>query len=592
MDDILLSLSRIVDHLKVVSANDAVLRQRLTELCRSMVALAVAPVAPVAPERHAEPRMEADSPEADLVPPVATIVVSESPRSVPPDSGRISQTVTFSQTEMTVSTNVGPAEASPRPLVVPGKVGIPYLSAEQIAVRERERMEEELESRSTQQYTRASSFHSTATSSVSQSHWHPTSMTEDDLADIEARLALKGEAAFWKETCLRRESEGEDFYSGSQAAEYSEFIARAKEVPNCFLWMLNPDLRRTKDVGDFDFLGHSCEVAATATRVLRMASGSQTRRDVVEQVLNFAAEAQSILWGAVHNVRSNEPDPDQISIYKWIRDVSQERGIYISRYIRKEDKAKPGRWKPLLEQMLLYEKKISQLTNYDKARKKLFQKIRYHASRISQSPGAEHEIDWDAVIRSVGEILETGLPPSNVELRELIMPLEEHFPDQPESMTPGMISVWREIHRYLDSREAEEEKTRPVEEPGAEILEVRELLQGRDVVFIGGLHREHHERKLVEAFDIHELIWIEAHDQSYLTFEPSIRNERVALVILAIRWSRHGFMGAKDLCDKWDKPMVNLPGGYNPRQIAHQILEQSRDRLRSNRGRPPIANGR
>ena len=55
--------------------------------------------------------------------------------------------------------------------------------------------------------------------------------------------------------------------------------------------------------------------------------------------------------------------------------------------------------------------------------------------------------------------------------------------------------------------------------------------------------------------------------------------------LLAIRWSSHGFGEVKDFCDRYGKPLVRLPGGYNPNQVAHQILTQIGDRLAVQAGR-------
>jgi hypothetical protein len=83
----------------------------------------------------------------------------------------------------------------------------------------------------------------------------------------------------------------------------------------------------------------------------------------------------------------------------------------------------------------------------------------------------------------------------------------------------------------------------------------------------------------VEAFGLRELIWVEGRDQTYQDFEPDVARPEVAAVLLAIRWSRHGFGEVKAFCDKYDKPLVRLPGGYSPNLVAHHILSQIGERL-------------
>jgi hypothetical protein len=41
------------------------------------------------------------------------------------------------------------------------------------------------------------------------------------------------------------------------------------------------------------------------------------------------------------------------------------------------------------------------------------------------------------------------------------------------------------------------------------------------------------------------------------------------------------------LCDRWGKPFVRLPAGYNPEQVAVQILQQASGKLAA--AAPPAA---
>jgi hypothetical protein len=48
---------------------------------------------------------------------------------------------------------------------------------------------------------------------------------------------------------------------------------------------------------------------------------------------------------------------------------------------------------------------------------------------------------------------------------------------------------------------------------------------------------------------------------------------------LAIRWSSHSFGEVKAMCGRHGKPFVRLPAGYNPDQVAQQILAQCSEAL-------------
>jgi hypothetical protein len=52
--------------------------------------------------------------------------------------------------------------------------------------------------------------------------------------------------------------------------------------------------------------------------------------------------------------------------------------------------------------------------------------------------------------------------------------------------------------------------------------------------------------------------------------------------LLAIRWSSHSFGKVKPICDRYGKPLVRLPAGYSPNQVAVQIVQQVSGKLGQN----------
>jgi hypothetical protein len=114
------------------------------------------------------------------------------------------------------------------------------------------------------------------------------------------------------------------------------------------------------------------------------------------------------------------------------------------------------------------------------------------------------------------------------------------------------------------------------------VKEVARLLGGRSVVLIGGSRRRDPQESLRKAFGLDSLLWIETKEhQSVEPFEPVIARPDVALVLLAIRWSSHGFGEVRRLCERHNKPLVRLPGGYSPNQVASQIVAQGSEQLRA-----------
>src|SRR5262249_1594313 len=148
-----------------------------------------------------------------------------------------------------------------------------------------------------------------------------------------------------------------------------------------------------------------------------------------------------------------------------------------------------------------------------------------------------------------------------------------------EDMPSGFALVLREIDRYLATRSASTESTAAAAQTG-DVKEVARLLAGKCVVLIGGSRRRQAQESLERAFALEHLIWIETKPpRAVAGFEPLIARPDVVRVLLAIRWSSHSFKDVKAICDAHGKPLVRLPGGYNPNQFAAQILGQSSAQL-------------
>jgi hypothetical protein len=94
------------------------------------------------------------------------------------------------------------------------------------------------------------------------------------------------------------------------------------------------------------------------------------------------------------------------------------------------------------------------------------------------------------------------------------------------------------------------------------------------VVLIGGDCRPYAEESLRSAFGLTQLYWIETRPgESFYTFEPYVARPDVVVVLLLIRWASHGFGEVGKFCAKYEKPLVRLPTGYSPNQVAVKIIE-------------------
>jgi hypothetical protein len=399
-----------------------------------------------------------------------------------------------------------------------------------------------------------------------------------DLKLIAARCRLKAEGCRWAATRRRRLAEGADYRREIEPRD-TDIIARAKRLPQCFLWMCHPDGPQPADLTLYELAANNFDVLADMLLVMHEVHDKLSpSSEEFAQALDLLAEAQSAVRAAVFRLEDRRIDTDQQYVFNWIKATAASEQIFIRRYMRVDDPADPTQWPSLQSRIEALDARVKEHLERDKLRRKLLGKVRHKASVFAAAPAAEQAVLGQEIIQIVNDLVEGGLAPSNPELREPLLPIIDDLP-QPQTPAPYYERVVREIDQYLAAIATEKDQA-PAREPSPAVQEVARLLEGKAVVLIGGDRRPASERALVEAFRLSELIWVEAREHTSITrFEPYIARPDVALVLLAIRWSSHSYSEVIEFCNRFGKPLVRLPGGYNPNQVAVQILEQGSDRL-------------
>ena len=199
----------------------------------------------------------------------------------------------------------------------------------------------------------------------------------------------------------------------------------------------------------------------------------------------------------------------------------------------------------------------------------MLKKAQYHARIIGDGKGTE--ADWKKVIDAVNTLVSEGMPPSNTDLRDMLVPIVDDIPEADE-LPEGFRRVLGEVDRYLATQMPPAQQI--VREISGEVRKVADLYKGKTMVLIGGDRRPHAYEALKSAFGLKELIWIATREhESTDIFVPYISRPDVDVVLLAIRWSSHSYGDVKAICDRFGKEFYRLPAGYNPNQVAHQILQ-------------------
>jgi hypothetical protein len=395
-------------------------------------------------------------------------------------------------------------------------------------------------------------------------------ITPTDLTVIARRCQLKAEAA--RLVAARKRG-------AVPALDQVELIRRAGGLPDCDLWMLHPGdyvdaPKAWEDLGGAFAVGAEAAELLATLKELPEALAERHR----ERVLYAAAESQAMMWAGVLDVH-RRVDADQVHLFVHVREEARQAQIYINRYLKREDRVSADSWPSLLSRIAELRDQLGEARGKARTRDKGFTNLKYKLRKMAESPEAAVG-EWPRVLELLEEVVAAGVPASNADIRELLLPVLDTLPEDQEP-GPNAERVFRAVNEYLASRPAPPVEE-GAEESSSEVRAVAELLRGREVVLIGGVERPTSGRAIEHAFGLTRLNWISTRPHESVTiFEPAVARPETAVVLLAIRWSSHSYGDVKDYCEKYGKPIVYLTGGYNPNQIAHQILDQVGDRLRA-----------
>ena len=400
-------------------------------------------------------------------------------------------------------------------------------------------------------------------------------VTDSDLPLIEARCKLKAEGARWAAKRRLLHAGGADPQTDIAPLD-REIIERAREQ-DCFLWMNSRDFPVPSDLSLVENLVGCFDTTADAIALVRLLQADSGRKDVeFEQALNLVAEAQSALRVAVSGVHDRQ-DKDQLCTYQWLLGTCRRDDVYIERHMRINDEADPKEWPSLGDRIQALDAQVRDRQQRRKQHESALKRARYHAKRLLNGDTTDTSHDWQVLVETVAAMVESGTPPSSIDLRDLLLPVVEEVPDM--GLPPSFRVVMREIDHFIAERPSPQTEEQGIEAT-AEVKQVAKWLTGKVLVLIGGVPRPPAREALKRAFDLKEVDWVETQEHDSVSrFEPHVARPDAAVVLLAIRWTSHSFANVREFCDSHDKPLVRLPGGYNPNQVADQIAKQCGERL-------------
>jgi len=398
--------------------------------------------------------------------------------------------------------------------------------------------------------------------------------------EMAPRARLKAETCRW--AVQRRELEsGSASEALSTQSRNTELRKRARAYGSGELWMLSRDIDLPASASmhmlaaGFDNLGHALEIAH------ELDSEQRDDRETMHGVLTIVAESQSAVR-ALLKAHGLPEDDEQNDAYRWLSERTRTLQHYLPRFMSLDAPADPTQWEDLGTRLAALQAQLASERGRRREEREARGRLSYHCKRILNSYDGGHsselaQDDWRKVFAALDELLAMGVKASDVRLREELLPLVEARPLELE-VPECWERVVDEIDRAIGLKELDESvkaSERAPRERSPAVLRVAELLRGKRVVMVGGANRPLSRQALVDAFELAELDWITSREHSSNeVFRASIAREETVLVLLLIRWSSHSYGSLKQMADGYGKKFVNLPRGYNPTQVAEEILRQ------------------
>ena len=119
------------------------------------------------------------------------------------------------------------------------------------------------------------------------------------------------------------------------------------------------------------------------------------------------------------------PDEDQAAGFDWLRDTVAEERIFIAHHMRIDDPFDPARIPVLMSSIHVELRALREAEERREIRQRGLGQQRYHAGLLAEGYGTDH--DRDKVLEAIERLVADGMPPSSLDLRNLLMPVRQHL---------------------------------------------------------------------------------------------------------------------------------------------------------------------
>jgi hypothetical protein len=312
---------------------------------------------------------------------------------------------------------------------------------------------------------------------------------------------------------------------------------------------------------------------------LRRGERRDRDRPGFESAVRSLAAVQSALRVQVATLR-RWPDEDQVAVFGWLKGITARERIYVERHMRLDDPLDPADIGSVMAGVRGELDQLRDEVDLVETRSRELKRLGYHAGRLIKGKGDDR--DLAKVVEATVAAVEAGVPHSSLDLRKHLLPLVPRLSevDAPKALSLVLRSIEKATSQAAMTRRTASSTTKPAVD--GEVAAARELLRGTNVVMVGGEERSEARQALIESFGLAGIDWHTLSDDPSLEeLSRAIGRPGVSVVLFLIRWAKHRFGEAREIADRHGVPFVRLPGGYNATSVAHAIMEQASERLRT-----------
>jgi len=387
--------------------------------------------------------------------------------------------------------------------------------------------------------------------------------SNDSLGLVQRRAHWKAEACRW---AVERRALAKDADANADVIRKRDEELRSEREPleDCFAWMLDPYRRLPGDTRMRQIADCYDNLALAAECTLKLIAAGGLEPTPPADVLYPIAESQSALLSALEAAELRG-DSDQRDLFDWLKAQTLRHRIYVDRHMKLDDPADFTGSEALAARMRAVTREILDRQQSSRQHEKLLSKLRYHLDKWVEAEGTSHH-DLESIELALGEWMEIGYSPTDAELRKVLESVARHLPegqDLPKSVERAM--------RGGAAKPAENGSSRKKPQM---VARATELLRGRRVVLFAGAPRPQPREALEGTLELGELLWTEFSATEAVASLEEHLDSGVDLMLVALRLSPTLTQTFKDLCAGAEVPLVWLPSGYGPGQVAHQVVRQ------------------